>query len=807
SGDAAVADQVEESNRVVQDEGDNIVVDEEIEVTISGKPKGSRKKRKSAKGASGSNLPLKKLRADHGTSSAGASTGEKFVVALQSLLEHNSFPVEVGVTAVAMVLFVTSSVSLTLERESLIPDPPILTTAVATTVMADTSILVPRAGNEPVYHTLFADSTSMDEANPDVVGPSHPAGIELSMDSFHVSQYLDLETLHQAYVPKWNVTDNSTLDDLDVCRSVIDHLAPLMLFLSSTSCTKSNYLMSLMLERHAKRALALRLGCGWSTNLREVEAAEANHLRGQISTVEAVKATRASELDSLKERIPTLEGQVVALESAIVIKDTELASSNAQITKLTKVLSNFQLSCDELSIKAASLEYEKDKLTDQVSMLESTCFGLRDEVLGYKLFKEQITAVQDVHNAGCADSASLLVASNLNIRPAPELSMQDDPSINIVHGSKSSSSTSMGVAAESTFGHFTIKSTNICPFTDVLGLYCMSYSLSSILHFCRLPAIFGFDSTCLIGCDFSADLDRNLFSLANFPFSFGRPHIPLDFFQFAFGMLCLPDVALEGVSVEGFHLLVYFCEHPLRTFSLCFAMCRGTPAGFQENMSRLRLSKPHNSFRSSFDRVEHIAIVCSRYSRWIATLILYSTTRVMEKGCSSGPETIVYSSGIIFLLRIVSVTGNFNIPWAVDGTTCIYLTPGLPMIPLYKVSDLTTTKFIHVNVECSASPIFTGSDIYPIIHMISLLKPMRGAAARTIWIFYFRTEPIEAMFNELRVGDFMHESGDSHALWGSFDMSALSLESWHEIFYRFPFSLLDVDVDTRGVASCDEYAC
>nr|GEV63842.1 reverse transcriptase domain, reverse transcriptase zinc-binding domain protein [Tanacetum cinerariifolium] len=322
SGDAAMADQVEESNHVVQDEGDNIVADEEIEVTISGKPKGSRKKRKSAKGVSGSNLPLKKLRADHGTSSADASTGRKFVAALQSLLEHNTFLVEVGVTVVATVLFVTSSVSLTLERDtndagtevssvimSLIPDPPILTTAVATTVVDDTSILVPRAGNEQVYHTLFADSTSMDEANPDVVGPSHPAGIELSMDSFHVKKMPQL-------------------------------------------------------------------------SLKEVEAAEAIRLRSQIATVEAVKATRASELDSLKERIPTLEGQVVALESTIVIKDTELASSNAQITKLTQVLSNFQLSCDELSIKAASLEYEKDKLTDQVSMLESTCFGLRDEVLG-----------------------------------------------------------------------------------------------------------------------------------------------------------------------------------------------------------------------------------------------------------------------------------------------------------------------------------------------------------------------------------------------------------------------------------------
>ncbi|GJX54658.1 hypothetical protein Tco_0283027 [Tanacetum coccineum] len=45
----------------------------------------------------------------------------------------------------------------------------------------------------------------------------------------------------------------------------------------------------------------------------------------------------------------------------------------------------------------------------------------------------------------------------------------------------------------------TMKSDKICPFTDVLGLYCMSYSPSSILHLCILHVTSGFDSTCLIG--------------------------------------------------------------------------------------------------------------------------------------------------------------------------------------------------------------------------------------------------------------------------------------------------------------------
>nr|GEZ53694.1 hypothetical protein [Tanacetum cinerariifolium] len=58
-------------------------------------------------------------------------------------------------------------------------------------------------------------------------------------------------------------------------------------------------------------------------------------------------------------------------------------------------IDTFLLSYDELSIKAASHEFEKDKRIDQVSTLEGTCYGLRDEVMGYTLFKERIEVVQD----------------------------------------------------------------------------------------------------------------------------------------------------------------------------------------------------------------------------------------------------------------------------------------------------------------------------------------------------------------------------------------------------------------------------
>ncbi|GKA50635.1 hypothetical protein Tco_0743708 [Tanacetum coccineum] len=144
---------------------------------------------------------------------------------------------------------------------------------------------------------------------------------------------------------------------------------------------------------------------GW---LKERDAEIANL---KIATIEAAEAAQASELEGLKERNAALEGQVTALKSAAVTKDSEFASSNTCIAKLTQDLSNLQLSCDELSIKASSLEFEKDTLVDQVSKLEGTCSELRDEVSGYKLFKEQIEALQDVQVKVLSDRVAKLDAN------------------------------------------------------------------------------------------------------------------------------------------------------------------------------------------------------------------------------------------------------------------------------------------------------------------------------------------------------------------------------------------------------------
>ncbi|GJT18757.1 hypothetical protein Tco_0877463 [Tanacetum coccineum] len=103
----------------------------------------------------------------------------------------------------------------------------------------------------------------------------------------------------------------------------------------------------------------------------------------------------------------------------------------------------------------------------------------------------------------------------------------------------------------------------------------------------------------------------------------------------------------------------------------------------------------------------------------------------------AGPEIIAHSIGMTLLLRIVTVppfTGNFNISLCVMayGTDLSYTRSAYYSIVLD--GDLITMKFIHAEVECSSSPIFTSRDIWPIGQIVSPLNPMSDVVTGIIWL-------------------------------------------------------------------------
>nr|GFA57530.1 hypothetical protein [Tanacetum cinerariifolium] len=112
--------------------------------------------------------------------------------------------------------------------------------------------------------------------------------------------------------------------------------------------------------------------------LKETKAAEVARLHVQVAAAEATKKMHVDEINALKQRNvvlenekETLDGKVVELQSLVSTKDLELKYLNAVVS---------------------SLRSHKDSL---VHMLETICFGLRDQVLRYEWLKEQIEEFQD----------------------------------------------------------------------------------------------------------------------------------------------------------------------------------------------------------------------------------------------------------------------------------------------------------------------------------------------------------------------------------------------------------------------------
>nr|GEV96404.1 hypothetical protein [Tanacetum cinerariifolium] len=455
--DVAKAGQAERGNRIVDIRGIEIVANEEIQAIVADQPKKIKKKRKVTDGAGGSGYPSKKLREDHGTSGdAGASVAGKSLVALQGLLKRNTLAAEVGVTAAATVPFVMSFVTPTpkheggggedyaigpiirtqpaLERFVVVQaTPPVLNMAVTTTVvLGATSVPVYDLSVGQVNLSIFKDSASLTTTKADVAGPSQPVGTDLSAGSFYISQDMDAETLKQVYISKWNVINDSVLDDPDVCRGMIDHLAPPGFFSQLRAIDYEQVLVEYSVGVARQACCSVKVRMRLEHELRGRRKLKERHAQ------QAAEATRITEINSLRERNISLEGQVAALEFAVVSIDAEIASSQSQVAKLTHDLSSLQLYCDEFSVNASSLEFEKDKLVDQVSGLEMV---LHMDAEFYPRYLTTIAGKRWILSRGlrfvlakCLASPKYLSAMGEAIGRAIDKGMQDGLTASIKHG-------------------------------------------------------------------------------------------------------------------------------------------------------------------------------------------------------------------------------------------------------------------------------------------------------------------------------------------------------------------------------------
>ncbi|GJZ66510.1 hypothetical protein Tco_0623206 [Tanacetum coccineum] len=208
------------------------------------------------------------------------------------------------------------------------------------------------------------------DVNLDLAGPSQLEESEGSEDSFYELATLYPSEAKRWYVPRWNITNDSLLDDGFSCRTLVDCIAPPAFFyaLRSMDCDQ------LYTEFNVGAAQQICLGS-------EVRS-RAEH---ELELKEKLNAKYAARVSSLSGEKSALTAEVSALKVVITQKDHDISLVNSHATHLESALNDAQVACIEAGTKITSLSLERDRLASEVSSLRA----------GFKVFKEKMEIQQE----------------------------------------------------------------------------------------------------------------------------------------------------------------------------------------------------------------------------------------------------------------------------------------------------------------------------------------------------------------------------------------------------------------------------
>ncbi|GJZ69552.1 hypothetical protein Tco_0633102 [Tanacetum coccineum] len=244
--------------------------DEEV---VAEQPKKAKKKRLTKQSDT---LPAKRLRTDHPSLASG--TGGKTLAGLEQIMPAGS-------RLLAREQSATPSVAPPQESEGFVD------------LSAQASLQIRTTVGRYVYASLniaAATTTSTKakfaaDVNPDLVGPSQLEESEGSDDSFYELATLDLAEAKRWYVPRWNITNDSLLDDGFSCRTLI--------CLGSEVRSRAEHELELKEKLNAKYAARGKL-------LKEKDL-EILRLKSQLAEKEAETA----EVVRLHDQVSSLSGE------------------------------------------------------------------------------------------------------------------------------------------------------------------------------------------------------------------------------------------------------------------------------------------------------------------------------------------------------------------------------------------------------------------------------------------------------------------------------------------------------------------
>ncbi|GJR88287.1 hypothetical protein Tco_0212298 [Tanacetum coccineum] len=294
-------------------------------------------------------LHAKRLRVDHPSLASG--TGGKTLASLRQTIPEGSLALGPSFQA-----DVDAQVTV---RSSRVADAPVYT------------------ASEPM---TFSRGKALAAPMSDVGGSSLLEMSEGLADSFYETSTLNSEDAKRWYVPHWNITNDSLLDDGFFCRTLFNVGAARQICLGSEVRSRAEHELELKEKLRAKcdaqgvllKAKDLEIARLKSlVKEKETEASQVPRLRDQVSVLTAEKSSLSAEVSTLK--------------SAVSQKETDISLLDSRATYLKSCLDDSQAACTEARNLISALTSERDGLASEVSTLHS---AFRD-------FKEKMEAKQE----------------------------------------------------------------------------------------------------------------------------------------------------------------------------------------------------------------------------------------------------------------------------------------------------------------------------------------------------------------------------------------------------------------------------
>ncbi|GKE07905.1 hypothetical protein Tco_1411456 [Tanacetum coccineum] len=288
---------------------------EEVATTQSGKSKRKRLVKQS------DTLPAKQLRKDHPSLATG--TGGKTLAGLRQLMPTS---------------------------------PLVLRPSFQADIQAHVVVQSARTADVPVY-TAAATVTSAREnvgvtPTSDVAGSSQLETSEGSDDSFYELPALNSAEAKRWYVPRWNITNDSLLDDGFSCRTLVDRVAP------------PGFFSTLRSMDYEQLYTEFNVGAARQICLESEKDLEILRLKSLLA--EEAERAETAEVVRLRDQVSALTGEVSALKSTIAQKDTDISLLDSRATYLKSALDDSQAACAEAGSLITSLTSERDRLTSDV---------------------------------------------------------------------------------------------------------------------------------------------------------------------------------------------------------------------------------------------------------------------------------------------------------------------------------------------------------------------------------------------------------------------------------------------------------